>query len=82
MYYFTFCKDEIHRISFNGNKLVLHNHTEEEAENEYVLSKLIGAEPEAECLKIYKAWKEKDAENIPPFLRDLMKNKKKGEENI
>ncbi|HHY79742.1 hypothetical protein [Thermoanaerobacter sp. RKWS2] len=82
MYYFTFCKDEIHKISFDGQKIILHNHTEEEAENEYVLSKLINAEPEAECFKIYKALKEKNMEKIPPFLRDLMKNKKKGEESV
>jgi len=82
MYYFTLCKDEIHKISFNGNKLVLHEHTEEETENEYVLSKLTGAEPDAECFKIYMAWKDKEAEKIPPFLRDLMKNRKKGEKGV
>ncbi|SDF52606.1 hypothetical protein SAMN04244560_00866 [Thermoanaerobacter thermohydrosulfuricus] len=82
MYYFTFCENRIHKISVKGNEIILHDHTEEEAENEYILSKLTGTEPEIDCFKIYKVWKEGDTENIPFFLRNLMKNKKKGEENV
>lgn len=77
MYYFTFCKGEIHKISVKDGKLILYNHLEEEAENEYILSMLANSEPEEMCFKIYKAWKEKNDHEIPPFLKDLVENKRR-----
>lgn len=77
MYYFVFCGDEIHKIGVQKEKLILYNHTEEEAENEFVISKLTSIEPKTECFRIYKLWKEKRIGELPVLIKTLLE---KGEE--
>jgi hypothetical protein len=72
MFYFAFCGDEIHKIGVQKGKLILYNHPEEEAENEFIVSKLTSMEPKNECFKIYKSWKEKKIDELPVLIKTLL----------